>query len=309
VRGFWRNQSWVLRILQPEEGDAQRPAPRERLVFTFENRASRDPTNHPNDTSLTPTHPTQDVVGWNRCRQVSCSKSDDCVTLDSSPSSERCCWLMLKELLGALQTFLNQRDIPFYVMFGTLLGARRDAGIMHWTSDVDIAVESSSIAILEGINEWNDRYYFWMENKHIGRMCITDYDHPEAKTWGAWDKLPTYVDVYVPGHISKNTSGFEESKTVFPVVSKCVFNTRDLYGYDISEVNASDEHEETTQLKIGNLLVNGPHNVDTVLYQIYGGDWKQPDQRKSAHGSKWCEGDDMSEFKKLVSITNKPYVK
>ena len=69
---------------------------------------------------------------------------------------------------------------------------------MRWTSDVDVAVESSSIAMLEGINEWNDRYYFWMENKHIGRMCITDYENPEAKTWGAWDKLPTYVDVYVP---------------------------------------------------------------------------------------------------------------
>ena len=210
---------------------------------------------------------------------------------------------MLKELLGALQTFLRQRDIPFYVMFGTLLGARRDARIMRWTSDVDVAVESSSIAILEGISEWNDRYYFWMENKHIGRMCMTDYENPKAKTWGAWDKLPTYVDVYVPRHVSTNTSGFTESKTVFPVVSKCVFNTIDIYGYDINEVNVSTEHVESTRLKIGNLLVNGPHNVDTVLNQIYGSDWKQPDQKKSAHGSNWCEGDDMREFENLVSIT------
>ena len=90
---------------------------------------------------------------------------------------------------------------------------------------------------------------------------------------------------------------------MFPVVSKCVFNTIDIYGYDINEVNVSTEHVESTRLKIGNLLVNGPHNVDAVLNQIYGGDWKQPDQKKSAHGSNWCEGDDMREFKNLVSIT------
>ena len=141
VKGFWRKQSWFLRILQTEESDAGRLAPRARLDFTFENRAShiRDATNRSSGTSSssTPTHPTQDVVGWNRCRQVSCSKSDDCSTLDSSPEGERCCWLMLKELLGALQTFLSQRDVPFYVMFGTLLGARRDAGIMRWTSDIE----------------------------------------------------------------------------------------------------------------------------------------------------------------------------
>lgn len=306
VRGFWRKQSWVLRILQPEEGDAQRATPRERLVITFENRTSRDPTNHSNDRSLTPTRPTQDVVGWNRCRQVSCSKSDDCTTLDSSPSSERCCWLMLKELLGALQTFLRQRDIPFYVMFGTLLGARRDAGIMRWTSDIDVAVESSSIAILEGINEWNDRYYFWMENRHIGRMCITDYQDPEAKTWGAWDKLPTYVDIYVPRHIPTNTSGLTESKTVFPVVSKCVFNTIDVYGRDIvGQVDASMERNASTKLKIGELLVDAPRNVDVLLSQIYGNDWRQPDAKKSNHGSNWCEGDDAAEFKRLVSLTTR----
>jgi len=306
VRGSWRSQSWFLRILQPEEGDARRATPRERLDFTFENRANRirDATNHSNDTASTPKHPTPDVFGWNRCRQVSCSKSDNCAALDSSPPSERCCWLMLKELLGALRTFLSQHDIPFYVMFGTLLGARRDAGIMHWTSDVDIAVESSSIAILESINEWNDRYYFWMENKHIGRMCITDYENPEAKTWGAWDKIPTYVDVYIPKHVSKNMSGFTESKTVFPVVSKCVFNTIDVYGRDIvGQVDASIEHNASTKLKIGELLVDAPRNVDVLLSQIYGSDWRQPDAKKSNHGSNWCEGDDAAEFKKLVSLT------
>ena len=56
-------------------------------------------------------------------------------------------------------------------------------------------------------------------------MCITDYSDPNAKTWGAWDKIPTYVDVYVPKQVPHNESRFQESKTIFQW-SPLAFSTR-----------------------------------------------------------------------------------
>ena len=64
-------------------------------------------------------------------------------------------------------------------------------------------------------------------------MCIVDNDDENAKTWGAWDKIPTYVDVYVPQHVAKNVARSSEAKTDFPVVPRCVFNAADIYGSEI----------------------------------------------------------------------------
>ena len=133
--------------------------------------------------------------------------------------------MVIEQLLRGLHDFLREKGVLFYVMFGTLLGARRDGAIIPWTSDLDVVVEAEFTHVLERIHEWNETFYFWMENKHIGRMCIVDNDDGNGKTWGAWDKIPTYVDVYVPKHIAKNVARASEGKTVFPVVPRCVFNT------------------------------------------------------------------------------------
>ena len=241
--------------------------------------------------------PSQNVVGWNRCRQAACSKSAACESTNSTGVG-KCCSLVLKELLVALKSFLSEKNnVYFYVMFGTLLGAQREADFIKWTSDLDIAVEAEFVNILEHIHEWNSKYYFWMENRHIGRMCITDYSDPNAKTWGAWDKIPTYVDVYVPRHVPQNESRFQESKTIFPVVSPCIFNTKDIYDDDLS----------TKKLLIDGLTVNVPGDAIKVLEHIYGENWNEPDLQRSAHGVRPCERDNRGHFNELVARANVLY--
>ena len=238
--------------------------------------------------------PFQHVVGWKRCRQTACSKSETCDSSNST-GTEMCCSLVLRDLLVALQSFLTEKhNVDFYIMFGTLLGAQREADFIKWSSDLDIAVEAESINVLERIHEWNTKYYFWMENKHIGRMCITDYSDPNAKTWGAWDKIPTYVDVYVPKQVPHNESRFQESKTIFPVVPPCIFNTKDIYGDGASN----------KQLIIDGLTVNAPADTMNVLKHIYGENWNEPDRQRSAHGVRPCEHDNQGHFNELVARAN-----
>tara|TARA_Y100001954_G_scaffold196320_1_gene212603 strand:+ start:1030 stop:2055 length:1026 start_codon:yes stop_codon:yes gene_type:complete len=234
-------------------------------------------------------------LGWNRCRQGPCSKFDNC-TVHDPRALDKCCSIVLEQLLHGLQDFLRDKGVSFYIMFGTLLGAHRDGAIIPWTSDLDVVVEADFTHVLERIHEWNETFYFWMENRHIGRMCIVDNDDENAKTWGAWDKIPTYVDVYVPKHVAKNVARSSEAKTVFPVVPRCVFNTVDIYGSEIVQ------NSTFTQLRIRDFNVYAPARAVAILNHIYTTKWMNPDEAKSPHGSGQCQNDDQLYYNKLVSL-------
>ena len=235
-------------------------------------------------------------IRWNRCRQGPCSKLDNCTT-HNPRALDKCCSMVIEQLLRGLHDFLREKGVSFYVMFGTLLGARRDEAIIPWTSDLDVVVEAEFMHVLEHIHEWNEFFYFWMENKHIGRMCIVDNDDENGKTLGAWDKIPTYVDVYVPKHVAKNVARASEGKTIFPVVPRCVFNTADIYGSEIVQ------NSTMTKLRISDVHVHAPAGVVAILNQTYDTTWMDPDQSRSPHGSGQCPNDDQQYFNKLVSLT------
>ena len=235
-------------------------------------------------------------IRWNRCRQGPCSKLDNCTT-HNPRALDKCCSMVIEQLLRGLHDFLREKGVSFYVMFGTLLGAHRDGAIIPWTSDLDVVVEAEFTHVLERIHEWNETFYFWMENKHIGRMCIVDNDDQNGKTWGAWDKIPTYVDVYVPKHVAKNVARASEGKTIFPVVPRCVFNTADIYGSEIVQ------NSSMAELRISDVHVHAPARVVAILNQTYDTTWMDPDQLRRPHGSGQCPNDDQQYFNKLMSLT------
>ena len=97
-------------------------------------------------------------IRWNRCRQGPCSKLDNCTT-HNPRALDKCCSMVIEQLLRGLHDFLREKGVSFYVMFGTLLGARRDGAIIPWTSDLDIVVEAEFMHVLEHIHEWNEFFY------------------------------------------------------------------------------------------------------------------------------------------------------
>jgi len=109
---------------------------------------------------------TKPIRGWRRCQNPPCSSLKNC----STPGHDACCTDLLQELLEASNTFMTMQNISYYVFWGTLLGSFRNNAIIPHTSDVDLVVERGYLSVLEGMEKWNQRYYFWIECQDIGRM-------------------------------------------------------------------------------------------------------------------------------------------
>ena len=163
--------------------------------------------------------------GWSRCQHPPCSREDKC----SEQGHDRCCVDVLQELLEASNEFLKLHNLSYYAFWGTLLGSVRNDSIIPYTSDVDLVVERADLVVLEGIESWNPRYYFWIENSDIGRLCLRDLQSPGSTRWGnSYSDVPVYVDFYAPLHVP-GSGGW---KTVFPVVANCIFERKLIYNDD-----------------------------------------------------------------------------
>lgn len=243
-----------------------------------------------NDT--TPGHRTSTFAedtrtGWGRCRHPPCSREAGCglkgalVGVDGT----RCCADVLEELLVALQDFAEERGVLFHIGFGTLLGAYRGNEIIPWTSDVDVVVEPGALEVLTEISDWNPRYYFWVQSKDIGRMCIVDYESPGTDVWQkastkAVDSV--YADIYVPRHYTV----WGVPKTWYKAVPQCVFDTVDIYG--TSAFGDRVSNSSFTRLAIGNRTFPAPSNPENVLSLTYGSQWRTPLKSRASHGAGWC---------------------
>ena len=203
-----------------------------------------------------------ELKGWSRCQHPPCSREDNC----SDPGFVRCCVDLLQELLEASDEFLKLHNLSYYVFWGTLLGSVRNDSIIPYTSDVDLVVERADLSVLEGIERWNSRYYFWVENPDIGRLCLRDLQSPGSVRWGkSFSDVPVYVDFYTPLHVPDSDGG----KTVFPVVANCVFQSKLIY----------NDNQSATPFKIGKikqLEVPMPSQPEKLLEQIYGSGWDEP---------------------------------
>ena len=207
---------------------------------------------------------------------------------------DKCCSIVIEQLLRGLHDFLRDKGVSFYIMFGTLLGAHRDGAIIPWTSDLDVVVEAEFTHILERIHEWNETFYFWMENRHIGRMCIIDNDDENAKTWGAWDKIPTYV-TYTCGNTSRKTrdhrrrkQSFQSYRDAFSILR--IFMVLNLFKTALL-VNCAFATSMST-----------PARTVAILNHTYTSKWMNPDETRSPHGSGQCPNDDQLYYNKLVSL-------
>ncbi len=146
------------------------------------------------------------------CRTPICSRDPSC-SWNATRSinitrGTMCCNDLLFLMLEDLTAWFTNHDIPYYLMYGTLLGAVRDNDILPHTRDVDVVVPKEYWSLFQrklsmhkfqggrsyqfGVDPWEDK---------VGRMCA-DYDgFGSASLFGGDDfgmeaKVEYHFDVY-----------------------------------------------------------------------------------------------------------------
>ena len=56
------------------------------------------------------------------------------------PGIMKRCWAASLEILLELDRICKKYDIPYYIDYGTLLGAKRNGGFIPWDDDIDISM-------------------------------------------------------------------------------------------------------------------------------------------------------------------------
>ena len=146
------------------------------------------------------------------CRTPVCSRDPSCAWDPqagmNATRGTMCCNDLLYLMLEDLTAWFDSRDIPYYLMYGTLLGAVRDHDILPHTRDVDVVVPkeywhhiqnslsqhkfAAGRAYNFGIDPWEDK---------VGRICADYADFPGASLFGGDDfmgegKVEYHFDVY-----------------------------------------------------------------------------------------------------------------
>jgi phosphorylcholine metabolism protein LicD len=133
-----------------------------------------------------------------------------------------CCTHLLKEVLFFTTDLLERHGIPYWIDYGTLLGAVRDGGFIPWDSDADLGVDRKDWPrVLELLPEFERAGYFYWERPDGGAIASStqNWNHldifywEERDGWMVNDCWPAYG---FPAHFSRDLDSLELYGRRFP---------------------------------------------------------------------------------------------
>jgi hypothetical protein len=157
--------------------------------------------------------------------------------------------------------WLDKQQIPYFIVYGTLLGALRDRDIMPWTQDMDIVVDRSYWPRLQRGLESADffggrRYLFGVDQweERVSRVCAD------------WEGFADSIIGGPDGDRFSRGTDFH-----LDIYASDWWQVKDLHLIDCVEPLGP-----TAQLSIRGINVSAPARPRACVEKLYGAEWRTP---------------------------------
>jgi hypothetical protein len=170
-----------------------------------------------------------------------CTEKTAACKLDPNHAMPECCYNHLKEMILYLCKTFDEKNICYWIDYGTLLGAARDGNIIPWDDDGDIGILESDLPKLTKLSKEVVRLGYELNVNTVYNQSLARLYYSRVNQ--------RYVDIYIWHDLGKfiSNSGYKIDKELFT---------------PIQEINLHGQ------------MVKCLNNYELYLEGLYGIDWR-----------------------------------
>lgn len=140
-------------------------------------------------------------------------------------------------MLKHLTYFLDDNDISYHIIAGTLLGAVRHKGFIPWDDDIDIAIKRDDYDRFLKIFKNNDLFFLqnWHSDEHYGlpfsKLRLNDSIYQEYSSQKMNIHHGIYIDIFPLDEVSDNKIIYFMQKHFSSILQK-IIAVKSKFTYD-----------------------------------------------------------------------------
>lgn len=151
---------------------------------------------------------------------------------------------ILTELLNMVCSLCEEHGIPYWLDFGTLLGAIRHGGFIPWDDDIDISMMRADVEKLENILKNDDRFifrYVFLNYNGNGITRVFQIRFADVKFGQAISSLDVFIYDYCAKPVEGTWDYFMKARFDFANKSQTLAKTSVPFKVDLKIQSALEE--------------------------------------------------------------------